>query len=86
MQCPQSEPATAWVRDLASEIERSERTIWRWLAFARNGGEPLEIDRDCGYCGDPLPDDATIRRRYCDDACRVAAHRERRAASIPVTR
>lgn len=81
-----NEPATDWVRELAFEIGRSERTIWRWLAASRNAGRELEIDRECDYCGEPLPDDATVRRRYCGDACRVAAHRERRSAEDPTNR
>ena len=31
-------------------------------------------------CGGPLPQGSTRRRRYCSDACRVAAMRERQAS------
>ena len=32
----------------------------------------------CAWCEDELPGDATIRRIYCSDACRVLAWRARR--------
>jgi hypothetical protein len=35
--------------------------------------------RYCQFCGHELRPYATQRRRYCDDRCRVAAWRERRA-------
>jgi NADH pyrophosphatase NudC (nudix superfamily) len=34
--------------------------------------------RFCGHCGKQLPEGSTSRRLYCDDRCRVAAHRRRR--------
>lgn len=33
--------------------------------------------RGCFRCGRPLPGGATARRRFCSDACRVAAFREK---------
>lgn len=37
-------------------------------------------DRACAACGGPLPG-ADPRRRYCSPACRMRAHRARRAGS-----
>ncbi|MFE5563126.1 hypothetical protein [Streptomyces sp. NPDC056544] len=36
--------------------------------------------RYCASCGARLPRSASARRRYCDDACRAQAYRDRRRA------
>jgi hypothetical protein len=68
---------TEQVRTIAALRGVSERTVWRWFARMREEGttdlllgEPL-----CEWCDDPLPEDATIRRRFCDGACRLNNHR-----------
>jgi AcrR family transcriptional regulator len=76
------------VRELAQELGVSERTIYRRFKAIRARGEAsLELfERDldkrsrwtCNFDGVELPADATIRREYCDDACRQAAFRARR--------
>lgn len=73
--------ATQYVRDLAEERGVSERTVWRWFA-AMNAADSIELldqPGDCRCCGEPLPEQATIRRRYCDDICRQYARRGRLA-------
>ncbi|BAJ25871.1 hypothetical protein KSE_76560t [Kitasatospora setae KM-6054] len=35
--------------------------------------------RYCASCGGRLPRGASSRRRYCDDACRAQAYRDRKA-------
>jgi hypothetical protein len=68
------------VRRVAEGHGVSERTAWRWFASMRAAGsaELLTRERVCDACGGPLPDDATIRRRFCDGACRVYNHRHKR--------
>jgi hypothetical protein len=55
----------------------SERTVWRWFASMRANDslDLLSRGRGCDACGLPLPDTATIRRRYCSSTCRVHHHR-----------
>ncbi|MFB7216503.1 hypothetical protein [Streptomyces sp. NPDC056255] len=36
--------------------------------------------RFCDSCGARLPTGASARRRYCDDACRAQAYRDRQVA------
>jgi len=71
---------------LAAELARAhgvrERTAWRWLAAERAGVELPELERRCLACHQPLPAGVTIRRRYCDGACRVFAYRHRRRAGL----
>jgi NADH pyrophosphatase NudC (nudix superfamily) len=74
---------TAAVAELADEREVSERTVWRWIAQMRARGDqhlPTK-QRFCEYCGEPLSEHATQRRRYCDGRCRVYAARKRDGAS-----
>jgi hypothetical protein len=44
----------------------------------------IEWERRCQACGDPLPADATIRRLYCDDGCRMTHHNPKRRREAPV--
>lgn len=37
--------------------------------------------RRCAHCSELLPEGADARRRYCSDACRMAAYRRRQTAS-----
>ena len=72
------------VRLLAAQQQVSERTVYRWFAAMRQAGttELLQRLRDgwaCACCNEPLPTQATIRRRYCDNTCRQAADRHRRS-------
>jgi hypothetical protein len=71
------------VRNLAQERGVSERTVWRWFAAIRASGQTdldsLAWPRPCAYCQTPLPENATIRRVYCDDICRQYARRRRLA-------
>jgi hypothetical protein len=70
---------TQRARELVEQLGISERTAWRWLAL-RPGLEPEDLFlRPCAGCGEPLPEEATIRRIYCDSTCRVYAHRRRKA-------
>jgi hypothetical protein len=74
------------VRVLAQEYEVSERTAWRWLAKMRadKSAELLEekrTDWTCLACGAELPAEATIRRDYCDGACRISHWRHRKRAA-----
>jgi hypothetical protein len=69
---------TMAVAELAHLRGVSERTVWRWSALARAGRPSPISDHTCANCGHPLPDDASSRRRYCNDYCRVRAHRQRR--------
>ena len=66
------------VRELAGEYDVCERTVWRWFARAREeeSYDLLTRARTCEACGTPLPDDVTIRRRFCDVSCRVWAYRQ----------
>jgi hypothetical protein len=70
---------TQRVQELVEQLGISERTAWRWLA--RQPGLEAEdlVSRPCRGCGAPLPEEATIRRNYCDSTCRVYAHRRRKA-------
>ena len=73
---------TARVRARAADLGVSERTIWRHVATAKAVG-PERVDlpkryEECRYCREPLPENATLRRQYCDDRCRVGAARRRR--------
>jgi hypothetical protein len=75
------------VRLLAAERGVSERTVWRWFAamHAADSDELLTREPVCDACGEPLPAGTTIRRRFCDGACRVYQHRDgarRRALAI----
>jgi hypothetical protein len=45
-------------------------------------GSVTDPGRRCGACGGPLPG-TDPRRRFCSGACRMAAHRARRAAPAP---
>ncbi|MBN2565984.1 MAG: hypothetical protein JXB46_09780, partial [Candidatus Eisenbacteria bacterium] len=36
----------------------------------------------CIHCGEPLPHGSSRRRRYCSDACRVAAARRRQTGDL----
>jgi hypothetical protein len=66
-----------WVRETAAERGRSERTVWRWVAQARASGDyPVRLRAcACPDCKRILPEESTRRRLYCDDACRMRAHR-----------
>jgi hypothetical protein len=76
---------TEQVRQLANERGVSERTVWRWFASMYEADDThmhlLEQPGDCRYCGTPLPEDATVRRRYCDGVCRQYARRARLEAA-----
>jgi hypothetical protein len=68
---------------VAREYGVSERTAWRWLAQMRidKSQEVLAQKRKdwtCLACGAELPAGATIRRDYCDGACRISHWRHRR--------
>jgi hypothetical protein len=71
------------VREIAASHEVSERTVWRWFATMRDTNdhdlELLRRPRACAYCGRPLPEKATLGRRFCTNACRQANDRRRRA-------
>jgi len=77
---------TAQVREAAEYLGLSDRTIWRRLA-AQTGYQDNEYvvddliesieEQTCGFCGDPLPIDASARKEYCDDVCRQYARRRR---------
>jgi transposase len=74
------------VRAVAQQYGVSERTAWRWLAkmHADKSAELLEqkrTDRTCLACGADLPAEATIRRRYCDGACRISHWRHHKHAA-----
>ena len=66
---------SAFVADFAVERGISERTAWRWVARARRDGFLPARDRSCEQCGDPLPEGATRRRRFCRAVCRVSWNR-----------
>jgi hypothetical protein len=69
---------TRFVRELASERGVSERTVWRWAAAAKATDAlqfPTQAKR-CQACDKILPK-GTLRRRYCEDACRARARRAR---------
>ena len=68
---------TALVRQIAADRGVRERTVWRWFAAIRAGAslELLIEPRYCDYCGDPLPEDSSLSRRFCDATCRVYNHR-----------
>jgi transposase len=74
------------VRVLAQEYGISERTAWRWLGKMRaeRSDEMLKQMRTewtCLACGAELPAEATIRRDYCDAACRISHWRQRKRAA-----
>lgn len=66
-------------KDIARGLDYvSDRTIRRLIVRARH-----ELRRELGHClrtdcENPLPRQATRRRKYCSGACRVAALRMRR--------
>jgi predicted nucleic acid-binding Zn ribbon protein len=80
------------VRFLAERYGVSERTVYRWFKEMREQHDPLLDQADqiaaflekiasterCISCGRPLPAESTIRRRFCDDRCRIANHRARK--------
>jgi hypothetical protein len=76
---------SAHVWEAAETLGVSERTIWRWLAAGQLDVDAFGLDLDavaervCESCGEPLPQDATIRRLFCDQTCRVYAHRAKQA-------
>jgi hypothetical protein len=83
------------VREAADYLGVSERTIWRWLTNSPYADADVELlveqieDRVCLGCDEPLPEDATIRRVYCDATCRQRGfqwkrQRERFASHRPV--
>jgi len=67
------------VRELNAAFAVSDRDRLALVAAIRATGtlELLERDRVCAYCSASLPPQATIRRRFCDGACRQANHRRR---------
>lgn len=75
---------TRIVRQLAADHGVCERTAWRWYA-ANQPNEPLAVldlyeeERRCASCAEPLPAQATIRRRFCDGYCRVNHFRDEQA-------
>ena len=71
------------VRSLALERGISERTAWRWAARLRTDGHLPERGRRCDRCGRPLPGNATARRRFCRDSCRVQANRQQPVTKTP---
>jgi transcriptional regulator of met regulon len=69
---------TTLVRGTAADRGVSERTVWRWFAAVRAGAATIELlteARYCDYCGNPLPEDSSLSRRFCDANCRVYNHR-----------
>lgn len=40
------------------------------------------MERNCRNCGKPLPRDATRRRRFCDDICRVEFNRAQSVTAL----
>jgi len=67
------------VKRVAEAWGVSTRTVYRWFAAIRASGTRdislLTRERVCDCCGTPFPEGATIRRRYCDGACRISNHR-----------
>lgn len=43
----------------------------------------MENVHSCQACNDPFPDGTSKRRRYCNDACKMRAKRERDRAATP---
>jgi len=74
------------IRELADKAGVSERTMWRRYATMRSTGTLPEPRRTCEWCGYPLPERVTLRRRFCDDYCRVTAHRAQPRADRPLVR
>ena len=74
-----AETLSQLVAELANERGVSERTVWRWLATMRatEADEFPKRERECERCSRPLPRFVTLRRRYCEARCRVAAHRQK---------
>ena len=76
---------SANVREAAKRLGVTERTIWRWAAAGHiatdDADQMVETveDRTCESCHTPLPQEATLRRRFCDDTCRVYARRDKLA-------
>lgn len=62
--------AKAEIEWLVAEYAISERTAWRWRQRLLDEDDDFELDAGCRFCGEPLPDEATSRRRFCDDMCR----------------
>ena len=48
-----------------------ETKAQRWMREQKRKG------RRCQYCGQPIPETANARTRYCSTRCRVATHRAR---------
>jgi hypothetical protein len=71
---------TQQLREFAAAYGISERTAWRWYASQGDAiFDLLDEERNCRYCREPLPEQATIRRRFCDSYCRVNHHRLKQA-------
>src|SRR5207302_4035180 len=75
------------ISEIVRHYDVSERTAWRWLAVMRAERSNAILARKrrddwtCEACDEPLPADATIRRKYCDVYCRVYAYRRRKDAA-----
>ena len=70
----------SYCSDRCQYLANAPARAMRRAAFVKERCEDRadrRTDRDCAYCGDPLLGARRSTMRYCGNACRQAAHRQR---------
>lgn len=62
---------------LAEELPRPFSLLFGWVWYDAYQWLGERVDRRCRTCGKPLPEEASLKRRYCGEACKSAYRRRK---------